>query len=148
MDEDAFKKTYEHINRRLCMFEKGILASYCSCSQAERFCLAEREGIYCCSDRAHRLCQALMDQLRHHARFILKVSNHSEPLPHGKAMRIQIGGLRGVYVAVSGDEPPTLITNIHNLILQAIENFNSLDGLPYNEIIKQVATFEGRRRKR
>ena len=88
-----------------------------------------------------------MDQLRHHARFTLKVSSYTEPLPHGKAMRIQIGGLRGLYVAVYGKEPPTVIINIHNLVLQAIENFNGLDQLPYTQIIKKVATFEGRRKK-
>ena len=148
MDQDAYKKTYSEINQRFCPFEKSILANYCSCSQANRFCLAEREGIHCHSDGAQRLCQELMAKLRQHARFTLKVGNNSQPLPHGKAMRIQIGGLRGLYAAVSKRKPPPVITNIHNLVTQAIENFNDLDKLPFKEIIKEVAAFRGRQRKR
>lgn len=103
MDQDAYHKTYHSMNERFCLFEKGILTSQCSCSRSARFYLAERIGVHCDSDEGQHRCSDLLELLRHHARFTLK--NHSRgALPHGQAMRIQIGGLRGVHAVLNNEE--------------------------------------------
>lgn len=150
MDQDAFRTTYRDMNDRYCLFEKTILTGECACSQADRFCLAEREGVHCKSDAAQRQCEELLRLLRHHTRFTLKSSNDTGALPHGKAIRIQIGGLRGLYAAVHSDEEAASakIDDIHGLIKHAVKTFERLEDLPFQEIIKQVAAYKGRRRSR
>ena len=148
MDQDAFRTTFRDMNDRYCLFEKSILSGECACSQANRFCLAEREGVHCKSDGAQRQCEELLELLRHHTRFTLKSSNDTGALPHGKAIRIQIGGLRGLNAAVLGDEalPASKIDDIHGLINRALDSFGRLEDFPFQEIIKQVAAYKGRRR--
>ena len=148
MDQDAYHKTYNQMNERYCLYEKGILAGECSCSQSERFYLAERVGVHCKSDDAQQGCREFLELLRHHARFALKTSDELSALPHGKAMRLQSGGLRGLYTTLNdSDEFPPCIEDVHALISLAIEIFDSLDKIPFQDVIKQVAAYEGRKRR-
>ena len=146
MDQDRFRQTYREMNERACLFEKSILSGRCTCSQSSRFCLAEREGVHCLSDPAQGQCEELLRLLRHHARFALKLNDAAGVLPHAKAIRLQIGGLNGLAVALAvGDEPPATIEDIHGLVNRSVERFGALETLPFSEIIKQVAAFKGRK---
>jgi len=148
MDHDAFRKTYRDMNDRFCLFEKSILSGQCGCALAERFCLAEREGVHCRSDEAQQQCQNLIRLLRQHSRFTLKSSDETGTLPHAKAIRLQVGGLRGLHASLHDQQPPaSSIKDIHDLINKAAETFNGLDHLPFQEIIKQIAAYKGRSRR-
>jgi hypothetical protein len=146
MDQDAYRRTYREINERPCVYEKSLLARHCSCSQSKRVCIAEREGVHCVSDEAQDQCVKLMETLRKQARFALKSNDDKGALPHGKAMRLQIGGLRGLYLALNPKEenPPKQIEDIHELINLARKTFDGLDNLPYQTLIQQVAAYQGR----
>lgn len=148
MDQDAFRTTYKAINERHCVYEKAILTNSCGCSMASRFCIAEREGVHCGSDPARALCIELLEVLRRQARFALKTTDDRAALPHAKAMRIQVGGLRGIEAALHPEQPvPSRIRDVHRTIEAAIAAFGSLDRLPFQVIIKQVAAYQGRRRR-
>lgn len=122
MDNEVFRKTYRAINERFCPFEKSILTNNCGCSRGRRFCIAEREGINCGSDAA---------------------------LPHAKAMRVQVGGLRGLYaVVMPAASVPETIADIHGIIEAALDHFHTLADLPYQPIIRQIAAYQGRRTRR
>ena len=149
MDQDTFRSTYREMNERICAFEKSLLSGKCNCSQAKKICIAEREGIHCCSDEANTQCIELLEKLRHQARFALKSYNDNEVLPHAKAMRLQIGGLRGLHLAIYPSLPvPDTIEDAFGLISQAKDMFRGLDNLPFQTLIKQVSAYEGRRRLR
>ena len=145
MDQDAYRKIYRDMDGRICLFEKSILARQSNCSQASRFFLAEREGVHCRSDQGQRRCEELLQLLRQQTRFTLKSANPSGAMPHAKVMRIQVGGLQGLALA-SGTEKSAL-EDIFTLIDSAITQFESLDQLPFQEIIKQVAAYRGRPRR-
>ena len=149
MDQDAFRTTYREINERFCAYEKGILTNNCACSLAHKFCIAEREGVHCASDEAQATCVQLLDLLRRQARFALKTTSYSTALPHAKAMRIQVGGLRGIEAALNPDQPvPARIADIRRTIETAIAEYGSLADLPFQEIVKQIAAYQGRQRPR
>ncbi len=136
------------MNERYCLYENGILAGECNCSQSEHFYLAERVGIHCKMDDAQQGCREFLELLRHHARFTLKTSDELSSLPHGKAMRLQSGGLRGLYAALNdSDQLPACIEDVHRLIHLAKEMFESLDNIPFQEVIKQVAACQGHKRR-
>jgi hypothetical protein len=149
MDNDIFRSTYRAINERFCPYEKSILTNNCECPRAQRFCIAEREGVHCDSDAAQARCIELLELLRQKARFALKATEEGGALPHAKAMRVQVGGLRGLHAAVEPDEPvPAKIPDIDGIVEAAIERFGTLDAIPFQPVIQQIAAYAGRRRLR
>ncbi len=149
MDNEVFRRTYRSINERFCPYEKCILTNNCNCSRAKRFCIAEREGVNCGSDEAQAMCLELLELLRQQARFALKATDERASLPHAKAMRVQVGGLRGLHAVVAPGEPiPAKIDDIYAIVETAREQFGRLRDLPYQPIIQQIAAYKGRRRFR
>ncbi len=149
MDNDVFRETYHTINERFCPYEKSILTNNCCCSEAERFCIAEREGVHCHSDEAQEQCLELLETLRLQARFALKATDGGAALPHNKAMRVQVGGLRGLAAALEPEDPvPAKIDDIRGVVRAATERFGSFAQLPFQVIIQQIAAYKGRKRLR
>jgi hypothetical protein len=149
MDNEVFRRTYRSINERFCPYEKSILTDNCKCRRAKRFCIAEREGVNCGSDEAQGRCLELLELLRRQARFALKATHEGAALPHAKAMRIQVGGLRGLHAVLAPDDPvPAKIEDINGLVEAACERFGRLGNLPFQPIIQQIAAYKGRRRFR
>jgi hypothetical protein len=147
MDQDAYRRTYREMNERFCAYEKCLLAQQCLCSQAKKICIAEREGVHCLSDEAQNQCLELQAALRQQARFALKTNNDRAVLPHAQAMRLQVGGLRGLHAALFPDLPlPTRIDDVNGLISQARETYGSLENLPFQTLIQHVSAYQGRRR--
>jgi len=148
VDQDAYRKFYRDMNERYCLFEKGVLSGQCNCSQAAKFFLAEREGMHCRSEAGQRRCEELLKLLRQHARFTLKFANPTSALTHAKALRIQIGGLQGLYMLLNtAEELPAVVEDVYALVESAVQTFERLDRLPFQEIIKQVAAYKGRERR-
>jgi len=149
MDNEMFRRTYRDINERFCPFEKGILTNNCECSRAQRFCIAEREGVHCNADEAQARCIELLDLMRQNARFALKSTEEHSALPHAKAMRVQVGGLRGLHAALEPSEPvPSKIPDIDRIAEAAITHFGSLTSIPYRIVVQQIASYQGRKRLR
>lgn len=151
MDQDAFRETYQDVNERACVFERAILTLQCDCSRAERFCIAEREGVACKSAEGHARCAILVETLRDQARFALRdaAAEGGAALPYGKAMRVQVGGLRGLRALLdpAADTPDT-VPDVYALVAQAVDSFGSLTALPYSAIMPHIAAYRGRIRSR
>ncbi|MBF0255300.1 MAG: hypothetical protein HQL47_02335 [Gammaproteobacteria bacterium] len=142
MDQDAFRKTYQEVNECFCVYEKAILLNRCHCALADRFCIAEREGVECQTAPAQEQCFEFLETLRENARFALKARSELYPLPHGKAMRLQMGGLRGLHrLRYPSEQTPVLIANVHDLLSGLVADYGSIEALPYNRIIQQVAEY-------
>jgi hypothetical protein len=149
MDQDIFRRTYREVNERFCAFEKGVLTNNCECSQSERFCIAEREGVHCRSDAAQAQCLAYLEMLRDKARFAMKTAAGQGVVGHGKAMKLQVGGLRGVKLALQPDaEPPAVIDDVYGTLQSAVTRFGSLEELPLEPLIQQVAAYQAKKRSR
>lgn len=150
MDQDAFRSTYREVNERFCAFEKSILTNQCSCSEAKRFCIAEREGVHCQIDEGQTRCLELLEILREQARFALRTDSNSQKiLPHGKAIRIQVGGMQGIYQAIFPDQTiPTPVPDINTRLLEVIEKFSDFSRLPFSRIMQHIAAYEIKKRSR
>lgn len=149
MDQDAFRTTYRDVNERYCAFEKAVLTNQCACSQAERFCIAEREGVHCASDLGQARCLETLALLREQARFALHALVQETQLPHGKAIRVQVGGMRGIRALIEPDaEDPDQIPDVFAILDTAIDRYGELAALPFSQIMPYLAHYEGRRRGR
>lgn len=102
----------------------------------------------CRSDVARNNCLILLGFMRERARFALKVTDTSDGLPFGKEMKVMIGGLIGLQGQMTepAQEGVPQVKNIHALVQQAQRVYGSLATLPYQDIVKSIAAFQGKRR--
>ena len=146
MEENEYRTTYHSINQNRCVFEKAINSRRCACSQAHRFCLADREGVACQTDLASRRCSSFLTILRDKACFALKLSRLDGPLPHTKEMKVQIGGALGLVSLLNNQHNNTdTVEDIYRLLNEIIERYTSLDDLPFEDIVKHIVNFDARR---
>ncbi len=148
IDEDFYRQTYHEVNPDHCLFEKGILTNQCRCSRNQKLLIAEREAASCTDKAAQSCCQAFLDTLQQQARFALKLRDAGQKLGHVKAVKVQIGGLRGLYGALHpGEDIPTPIPEVAGMLEQALKTWGGFDRLPFNEIIPEIGRWEPRRRR-
>lgn len=148
MDEQAYRQSYKQLNSRPCVFEKAVLSNRCTCEYSQRLLIAEREAGACTSWQAQFDCQVLIEALRENARFALKLAHIAGPLPHGKEIKVQVGGLLGLQACVEPDkEDATQITNVQALVRRAKARYGSLEQLPFGDIVKHVLSYQHRKKR-
>jgi len=147
VDENAYRQAYRAANPVACPFSKAILTSHFSCEKSARVLIAERISVSCKEVTARDRCAALLDALRHKALFTLKITHVDDEIPHAKEMKVQCGGLLGLQLALYPEMTSnTGVGNIYALVEQVMRQFEDIESLPYGEVVKSVATYEGRRR--
>lgn len=149
VEENEYRSAYREISQRRCLFEKALLTRRCNCSKSKRFYLADREGVACEFIDSQQRCRQFLGLLRQNARFALKLTGPIEELPHAKEIRVQRGGLRGLHKSLHPEsDGHDQIEDIDGLIHLAIQEFGALESCPFDEIVKSIVGFEGRRRPR
>lgn len=141
MDEQEFKSTHAAVNDRPCVFGKAILRRCTGCSRAQRLFIAEREVVACRSPAGRERCGELAERLRRAALFALHMTHMDGPLPHGKEIKVECGGLAGLAQAVH-HEPGDIFATID----AALAAWLTLDNFPYSEIVKAVVAYQPRER--
>ncbi len=150
MDEDEYKELYHSVNTLRCAFEKAVLTRIFACEKLVKINIAEREAAGCTDPAAQRQCVELLERLRGSASFALGLTHVSGPLPHAKEVKAQCGGLMGLQEHTPGAHsgPGPGVENIHGLIAQAIGEFGGLETFPYSDVVRTIAAYEGRKRRR
>lgn len=133
------------INRLPCVFERALLAQCAVCELARRESIGEQEMIACSAPVARSACGTLHGLLREKSAFALGVKETRRVLPHAMVMKVQCGGLAGLKQAIM---PDAHAPDVHRLVRAAVEQNGSLDVLPFSEIVKGVAAFQLRKRRR
>jgi len=146
MDEDEYRKTYQQINETRCIFEKALCSLYCACSKSKPFRLADRTCYGCHSPADQQQCVALLEHLRNQTKFVFKLNDIDGPLPHNKEIRVQNGGLSGLQkmIGVKAEK----VADVQAVVSQAINEFGSIDKLPYDLLMQSVMAFKARPKRR
>jgi hypothetical protein len=148
MEENEFRSTYQQINTTRCPFEKALNSRRCDCSQSQRFLLAGRDGVGCQSKSSQSNCFELLTQMRSKAQFALHLTKVNGPLPHNKEIRVQVGGLQGLQSLLDpelkADKP---LEDVSRIVSAAHEQFGSFEQLPFDQIIKSILSFVGRKKR-
>lgn len=145
MDETAYKLTYTNYNHSPCLFAKALLCRCAACSKAQKLNIAEREAMACLSPEAHARCAAFLELLHEKALFALRLTHLDGPLPHGKEIKVQCGGLQGLQ-AILKQETEVFVSDINALLSQAEGMTGGLATLPYQEIVKLIVAYTQRKR--
>lgn len=149
MDEDVYRDTYKNVVTIKCVFEKAINSRQTTCAQANKIRLADREAVACHSQEICQTCTGFLEILRAKALFALKLQDHNGPLPHAKEIKVQMGCIIGLAIdnnikVIKGEK----IENIHGLIQRSLEKYNTLDNFPYENLMRSIANYEGRPKRR
>lgn len=147
MEEDEYKSAYRELTEHRCVFEKTLTSQQGRCSFSRHFWLADREGYACKSAEAAATCSELLAKLRENARFFIKVQSVGERIPHNMAIRIQVGGLQGLLGLYEKDQALSE-SDVRKLVEQALADYESLEKLPYSDIMKSIASYKGRQRRK
>ncbi len=143
VDEQAFRSALNEMDKADCAFTKALLGSRAACSRARRYYLADREGVECSDAVARMNCSAYLERVRDAAGPRLGGPAPQGTLPHGMAMKLQVGGLQGLVEALG--EAGT--GDVATLVAAAVSREGGLDALPLDAIAEAVAAFEPRRRR-
>ena len=147
MEENEYKSSYSEIATIRCEFEKALTNNKAKCSYARHFCLADREGYACKSRVSSAKCHELLGLLRESSRFILKLQQTGNKLPHNMEIRVQAGGLSGIQALLTPQQQD-MVEDIFALLEQAEIEFGSLEKLPYSRIVKSIRSYQGRKSRK
>lgn len=145
MDERELQTRYRELQRIPCAFERIVLTRRCGCECAQRFHIAEREGVRCDSRPAYDACAGLLARLHGLARFALHLTDAAAPLPHGKELKVQGGGLEGLQRVV-GDGPD--VVNIRALVAGTLDRYGDFAAIPADELVRAISSYKGRAARR
>jgi hypothetical protein len=147
VEESEYKSTYSQIAEIRCEFEKALTNHKAKCPLARHFWLADREGYACKSEEAAAKCRQVLKSLREKSRFVLKLQEAADKLPHNMEIRVQAGGMQGIHALFHADQVD-VIEDIHALLQQAESEYGRLEAMPYGEIVQSVSRFQGRRSRK
>ena len=81
--------------------------------------------------------------MRENARFVIQQKSIDGQLPHNAEIRIQNGAVKGlvkIFHADGLDEQ-----DIYGVFQLALKKFNSIDQLPYSELMREISAYQIRR---
>jgi hypothetical protein len=76
---------------------------------------------------------SLLEMLRENFTFAFGMAQIAGPLPHGREMRMQCGGIRGIQHAIDGGSE---VASVAGLLDLAEEKFGSVAELPYVNLVR------------
>jgi len=125
-----------------CPFERAIQTVNFNCSQARKTYIGEKEGVACTNLNARQECRKLVATLKKNARFALRLGSTNSVLTHGQEMKLKCGGLQGLQQCLPEQPAPN---DIFEIISRAQASFESIEQLPYTNIMQAVADYRLRR---
>lgn len=125
----------------VCVFAKALLARAAVCELALRRNIGERELVECASVVARTNCATLAALMHERARFVLRLPRPGQAMIHAQALRLHCGGLIGLQQALGAAKP-----DVHVMVGAAHERFGSLTELPWETVVRDVASWQPRSR--
>jgi len=125
-----------------CPFERAVQTVHFECSQSQKTYIGEKEGIVCTHPNSRLRCIELVSGLKRNARFALKLAKNNTVLTHGQEMKLKCGGLQAIQQLLS---KPATENNIVALIQDVLSEFDSIDKLPFPQIMRVVSEYRLRR---
>lgn len=141
MDEREYKSLRSKLIPIPCVFEKSILALRTQCLKSTKKNIAEREVVLCSSEHASARCNDWLKVLRQKAQFSLHIADQTSVLPHSKEMKVQVGGILGLYKLLELEPCEDVQLDIFRALEACSGRISSFDDMPFEEIIREVAHF-------
>lgn len=133
------------MTRAHCPFRKTILGGTCQCSRAEMAHLPTGCSVICTSLNAFGQCEQFLDHLINAAQFALHYVDGTDSLTHGKLMKVQHGGLKGLQVLIN--DSGQAVEDIYGLLNDAITRYVAVEMIPVEALLPYIKAHQNKRRK-
>jgi hypothetical protein len=117
-------------------------ASLTQCLMSTKKNIAEREVVLCSSEHASARCNDWLRVLRQKAQFSLHIPNQTSILPHSKEMKVQVGGILGLYKLLELEPCEDGSPDIFRALETCADRISSFEDAPFEEIIREVVHFQ------
>lgn len=131
-----------------CPFRKTLLARDYACEHSSITHLPTGCNIVCDSDAASADCNLLMRELIQAAQFVMRYQPDTDSLTHGKLLKIQYGGLKGLQRLVQGDVDRHQVENISALVQQAKCQYSGFENIHYAALLQDILQHQNRLRRK
>lgn len=121
-----------------CPFERAIQSTVFVCTQSLKTYIGEKESVICSTPGARQDCLSLVSQLKKNARFALQLNAPNGLLTHGQEMKLKSGGLQGLQNLPCSEQS----SDIHDLLVRAVNEFKSIEQIPYAELVKAISRYK------
>ena len=155
MDDEQYRQAREAIEQPRCRYEKAIQYGYFQCQWHQRFALGERESLHCTQPSAFKLCDEFHTLTLSHSGFALGTAKMPMHLSFNQAMKVQIGGLRGVMHQAgkpviepemkSATQLQDVADELEQLKVRVEGEFGNMD---FSEITPYISEFSLRKRRK
>lgn len=130
-----------------CAFNATLIGDQFGCRHSAHVTRRAGPDVACQSPTANVRCAALFERLKQAALPAFGVEDDLLSMPHSVLVKIQHGGLLGLQRLVGGTPAdPSAVTNIDELVEQALAHFQTLETLPCADLVRDMTSFKLRRR--
>jgi hypothetical protein len=130
-----------------CPFKKTLLSKEFACQCSSITHLPTGCNIVCENDKACDDCNVLMTHLINAARFTLQFQPDTDSLTHGKLLKIQHGGLKGLEKLLQHHGERATTQNISILVSSVEHYWKGFENIPYEKILKEISSHRNRQRR-
>ena len=90
-----------------------------------------------------------MQQLINAGKFTLQYQPDTDSLTHGKLLKVQYGGLKGLAKLLQTEDMDAgqLLSDINHLVRQVRQHWGNYDAVPYEQILQDISTHQNRKRR-
>jgi hypothetical protein len=131
-----------------CPFKRVLLPGDFGCRHATVVTRREGPDIACSSSSTQALCAEVLSGLKQNGLPALGYTDDPTELPHGVAMKVQMGGLLGLQrlVGVPAADP-SAVSDVGAIVVVGVERYGRAAAIPYADIIDDMSAFQLKRRR-
>jgi hypothetical protein len=132
-----------------CPFRQALLPGDFGCRHAEVVTRREGPDIACHAPETHGLCGEVLARLKAVGLPALGHTDDLTELPHGVAMKVQMGGLLGLQQLLDpGASGSIAVADVGSLVEAAVARYGDPSAVPYAELVPAMSAFQLKRRRR
>jgi len=134
-----------------CSFAITLIKNDFSCEKAQMVTRRAGPDTACASELGSQRCQQLYDELKVVGLPAFDAEDDLLKTPASVFSKIQFGGLLGlakiIAKATSNESNIVRVNNIYQLLEQAVSRYESLNNIPYPELVDTMTAFKIKRKR-
>ena len=130
-----------------CVFALPQITEDFACQHGELVTRRAGPDVACHSETMCQLCSEVYEQFKVVGLAAFEYEDDLTQVPHSIWSKIQYGGLLGLQNLLGLPSPPAKVENIAAVIEQALQQYQQLEQLPYQDIVPAMQEYRIKRRR-
>jgi len=130
-----------------CPFRRVLLPGDFGCRHATVVTRREGPDIACDAAETNTLCGEVLARLKEAGLPALGFVDDLTQLPHGVAMKVQMGGLLGLARLTGRGDAAAAVDDVGTLIVAAVDRYAGTAAIPCADLVADMESFQLKRRR-